>query len=274
MVRALSLDPLTLDVSSPEMVDFAADAGFDHVGFWIIAPFDGFPRPILRKDTADFEQVREKLTSRGLTAGNLEVFNLTPQFRADRACQAALETGALLGAASATAVFMADIDEALALDKLKELCRAAADFGLRINVEFMALSPSMNSMAQAIRVVENAHAANAALTMDCLHLMRTGATLEEIAKLDPAMVGHIQICDGPMNMPAERQLWEAGDHRLYPGEGEFPLAEIFRLLPKDKIVGAEIPRTADMQNGISQSDIAKRCRETATALLAAVDGGS
>ena len=87
-----------------------------------------------------------------------------------------------------------------------------------------------------------------------------------------ALIGRVQICDGPIDMPADKQYWEAGDCRLYPGEGEFPLAEIFDAIPADIVVGVEVPRSPDVENGVSFAEIAKRCHDSARITLQSSKG--
>jgi hypothetical protein len=64
---------------------------------------------------------------------------------------------------------------------------------------------------------------------------------------------------------------EAMYHRLAPGEGELPLAEMLAALPRDLVVGLEVPMLSRAEAGVSAYDRLLPCVQSARALLARVD---
>ena len=79
------------------------------------------------------------------------------------------------------------------------------------------------------------------LSIDPLHLVRSGASMETLRALDPARIGYVQICDGVAAATTEEYLREAASDRLAPGEGVFPLADFLALAPSGRAVSMEIP---------------------------------
>ena len=115
----------------------------------------------------------------------------------------------------------------------------ATEFGLGVNVEFVAIT-QLPSLRDALRLVTRANRPNGGIMVDTLHLMRSGSTVAELGAGDPRWIGGAQFSDGPLTMPADKQLHEALSERMLPGEGEFPLREFVRALP---------PRRADRGRG-------------------------
>ena len=78
--------------------------------------------------------------------------------------------------------------------------------------------------------------------IDALHYARTGATAADLAALDPRMLGYVQLCDAPAKSPpADRLRTEAREDRLFPGEGDLPLAELLAELPAATAISVEAP---------------------------------
>jgi hypothetical protein len=64
---------------------------------------------------------------------------------------------------------------------------------------------------------------------------------------------------------------EAMYHRLAPGEGELPLLDMLAALPRDLVVGLEVPMRSLAEAGVSAYDRLLPCVSGARALLARVD---
>jgi sugar phosphate isomerase/epimerase len=71
--------------------------------------------------------------------------------------------------------------------------------------------------------------------------VRTGTTLADLAAMDPALIRYVQICDGPAILSGEALGIEAMEERLYPGEGEFPIAPILDGIGRHAQYAVEIP---------------------------------
>ena len=90
----------------------------------------------------------------------------------------------------------------------------------------------------------------------------------QIAALDPALIGYAQLCDAPLVSKAASYADEARHERLPPGEGELPLLDFVSVLPRDVIVGLEIPMLRQAERGVSPHDRLIGCVQGARDLLA------
>ena len=110
------------------------------------------------------------------------------------------------------------------------------------------VAPGITSLAQAHDVLAGPGENNVGRTLDMLHLTRTKTRPEDVAALPAGPVKYIQLCDGKAEMPVDRQRWEAGYGRLFPGEGEFVIDQYLRFsrvtFRSDlKRLGSTFPRT-------------------------------
>lgn len=238
----LALEPLCLlDVGARQAVDIAARAGFDFVSMVLQSPAPMLPvDPIVRDVTLRREAIAAMKTA-GIRMHNIECFNLRPDARFEEFAEA-LAVGQELGARSATAIAMPNGDRADLLAKFRGLCDMAAEMGIRVNVEFFAMSPDMCSLDMAVAFVRDSGRANAGVMIDVLHLIRTGSSVEAMRLIDPDLIGGCQICDGPLLADSATVADEAGANRLVPGVGEFPLRAFIAALPADMVIGVEVPQ--------------------------------
>ncbi|WP_066826396.1 sugar phosphate isomerase/epimerase family protein [Sphingomonas mali] len=237
MSRAISLHQLcALEITPWTLVEVAARAGYDHVCVCTQGP----PNPAIRFPlvaAGEATAFRRHVADHGLSVLNIEACFLTAT--ADVAgFRAALETGRSIGGRSVTVVSL-DPDPLRARDNFEAVCMLAGEIGLIANLEFMAISPTVATLEQAADWVRGT--AHAALAIDALHVVRTGAAVAEIAALDPALIGYLQLCDGPATRPEEEWRAEAIGGRRVPGEGEFPLVDLLRAVPADLPVSLEVP---------------------------------
>lgn len=117
----------------------------------------------------------------------------------------------------------------------------AAERGLRVGVEFMPYTAARD-LGYAVRLVEAAGHASVGVLFDMFQHLRSGG---EASSLTPAVTSTfvlVQLCDGVLASPPPGLLrQEALTDRRYPGEGEFPLAEIMARIPHDVPVTVEAP---------------------------------
>ena len=76
----------------------------------------------------------------------------------------------------------------------------------------------------------------------------------ELAALDPALIGYVQLCDVPLVSKYTDYSYEARFDRLPPGQGELPLLELLAAVPTDVIVGLEIPMLREAEAGIGPKE--------------------
>ncbi len=240
----IMLDYITTpDLAPVEVVTLAAANGYDGISLWVNAPVDTLPIPCMRAGSPELREVRKALEDCGLIVSGVECFDLGSSTARDDN-RRALDAAGELGALTATAVCFAPLSTQELTDRLGILAEDASANNLSMTIEFMApaIAGELNSLSRALQIIALTARDNIGVTMDMLHLTRTGASIAEIAAVPPERIGYIQLCDGPAQMPVEDQLAEAGWGRLYPGEGNFRLHEMLAVLPGGKPVGIEIPR--------------------------------
>jgi sugar phosphate isomerase/epimerase len=230
------------------------ETGYQHVCLFTEVPAeygDLFP---LARGTEMIRAIRRRLAETGLSVCNIDFFPLTPDVHVAE-YREGLETGAELRARSATAVIN-DSDDARAIANFADLCTLARKYALQIGLEFMPLS-AVKTLAHAERIVRAAAQPNGAIVIDPLHLIRSGGAPADIQRLDPALVGYVQICDGPAGV-TEDYLAEAIGDREIPGDGEFPLRAYVDALPHGKALAAEVPLNRLRARGVSPRERARR----------------
>lgn len=242
-ISAMAMPPV-------EYVALAAELGVRNIG---IAPAPitdnphGFAAWDLRTDAALVRDTRAALREHGVACVLGEGFLILPGMEiADSAGM--MDIMAELGAPRLNAVVV-EGDRPRALDQFALFAAMAAERGLDALLEFMPMFPPA-TLDEALAFVTDSGAPNAKLLLDAMHVFRSGASAADVARIDPARIGYVQLCDVPM--PARRDDYgeEARHERLCSGDGDLPLADLLRALPDDLIVGLEIPMLAKAQAGV------------------------
>lgn len=243
---ALSLDCLTLTDSSPaELIHGAAAAGFDLVSLWVSSPA-AFPRmqfaPEMERECAAL------LRDTGMAVHALEVLDLSSE-AAIRNYRPALEMGARLGGKAASAYNGSNPDRGHVADLLALMVEVAGEFGLEVVLEPVAMAHT-RTLAEATALI-GAAGGGAGILFDSWHLIRSGGGLADLAAIDPSLIRYVQLNDGLLQSAPEDWISEAMGERTYPGEGEFPLVEILRLLPTDIPWAVETPSLRRARTGMN-----------------------
>ncbi len=181
----------------------------------------------------------------------------------DRA--AGLDLMAELGAERINAVSM-EPDIGRTYDQLATLCEMVTERGMMFTIEF-APPNTINSLASALAAIDHIGHAKCRLLVDAMHFFRSGATVAELAALDPNLIGYAQLCDAPMVSKGGTYMHEAMFARMVPGKGEFPLADFVAALPTDLDIGLEVPNLADTLADGSPKGVAARAVAGARAIL-------
>ncbi|WP_409329668.1 TIM barrel protein [Trujillonella humicola] len=179
---------------------------------------------------------------------DVEVFRVRPGTAAAEA-EPLLAVGADLGARFLlTAVEDPEPDRRAGV--FADLGALARAHGLRCVVETMVFS-QVRTPAEALALLEAAGVDDAGVLVDALHLARAGAVPADLAALGPARLPYVQLCDAASAAPAARDadglraaVAEAVAHRLAPGEGVLPLAEVLRHCPPTAPISLEVPHPA------------------------------
>lgn len=244
MSRIFSLSALTvLELSPPEMVTCARDAGYSHVGLRLIP---ATPTEVSWDTVGDTPLIREtlaRLRDTGIAALDVEILRLTPE-TVVQGFEAVLATAARLGARNAL-IADNDPDAQRFVDNFAATCDLAAAYGIAPNLEPMPWTEAKN-FAQGVDLVRRANRGNSGVLIDSLHFDRGGSASAEIANAPRELVRYIQMCDAPAERPTEvaELLRQARADRLLPGEGGLDLGGILRNVSADTPISMEIPQEA------------------------------
>jgi len=136
-------------------------------------------------------------------------------------------------------VMITDGDLSRATDDFDQLCDMAQPWGLSMSLEFVATT-HVSSLADAVQIVRSCGCPSARVSVDILHLVRSGGSPEDLRVADIPF-GAAQLCDGPLVLPRAQWDEEALRGRRQPGDGQFPIQAFLDALPDDLIVGLEVP---------------------------------
>lgn len=261
----LSLEMLTLFGMPPvEHVKLAADLGCAGISLGLsgrslaqfgYADFNPYPDWSLSDDLPLRREVKAALCDTGLAVSLGEGFRVLPgQDIADQA--GALDIMAELGAQHINGGTM-DPDMDRSFDQLALLAELTSVRGMGLSLEFSP-SNAINTLAKAVAAVEHVGVGRCDLLIDAMHFFRCGAGVQDLAGLDPALIGYAQLCDVPLLADGDNYMREAMFKRRVPGEGELPLRAWLSALPENIWIGLEVPTIDDLRSGLGPRDHAAR----------------
>ena len=149
-----------------------------------------------------------------------------------------LDISAALGAERCVAM-ITDSDAGRRTEHFARLCEMARPHDLQVSLEFVATTP-VAALGDALAVVRAAAMDNAAISVDILHLTRSGGSPEDL-RVPDLPFGAAQLCDGVADLPRDRWDHEGIAGRLVPGDGDFPIPAFLEALPPGVVVGLETP---------------------------------
>jgi sugar phosphate isomerase/epimerase len=188
--------------------------------------------------------------------------------RRDDDLNAALATTSAYGAQTLTALQL--VPDEVHLDSATEafahVCERAAEFGLIINLEFLAWS-GIGDLEIATAIVKAADCSNGRLLVDSWHLARSGGTLSELERVPGELISAVQLSDA-LEMPVQNLREESHDHRLIPGDGILDLVGMVQVL--DRIgstasMGVEVASAALRERAVIE--VANATRNALQAIL-------
>jgi sugar phosphate isomerase/epimerase len=265
--RQLSLSALTvLELTPPQMVQCAAQAGYDFVGLRLLPATEREVRHDIIGKTPLVRETLAALKDTGIGVLDTEILRL----KADTDVadyEAMLATSAEFGARYVL-VAGNDPDEARTSERLAQLCDLAKPYGLSPSLEPMPWTDAKN-IAQGARIVAAARRANTGLIVDPIHFDRAGDTPDALRDLPREYFGYLQFCDAPAERPADLQtlLYQARCERMIPGEGGIDLAGILRALPDHVPLSIECP----LETWGKRADALTRAKRLRDATLAVLD---
>jgi len=264
MISAFGLPPV-------EYVHLAADLGCAHVSFALgqtdINPH-GYARYDLKGDAALRRATRVALRDRGVSISLAEGLTVRPGVEArDRAAE--FDAFAELGAKRINTVSL-DPDLGRTFDQFAITVQMAAERGMEATTEF-APGLTVADLQTALQAIRHVGRPDFRVLVDTMHLVRSGSGPADLAALDPKLIGYVQLCDAPLVSRFSTYMEEAMTERRVPGQGELPLLEILRAVPRDLVVSLEVPLLSQAKAGIGPLDRLRPAVAAARDLLARLD---
>jgi len=255
MPDRISIDFISVMGMPPvDFVELTARLGVRQIGLAsrpIVSNPHGYPEWSLLDDVPMQRAVRDALAANDVSVALGEGFLIMPG--ADIAVSAPLfDLMAFLGAERVN-VACIEPDRARNFDQIAQFAAMAAERGLKPVLEFAPIM-SVTDLPMALDAVAHAARPGFGVLIDALHLARSGGTVADVAALDPALIGYVQLCDGPADWTMDSYMDEARFNRLCPGEGAFPLAALVAAVPGDVPLGLEIPMQSVAEAGIGPAE--------------------
>lgn len=270
-MRSLALHQLTaLDATPLELVTLAAESGCQRIVTWVHDPLDPFPGtgwpqfgfPSITPETQ--AEMKLRLDDNGIELANIEMFPIAPKVNVSD-YRKYLEMGADLKAARAV-VHIHDHDENRALESFGRFCEMAAEYNIGAGVEFMGLIKACQSLDRALFYVQQIDRPNVGIALDFLHVVRCGATVEDIRAVPAKYISYAQICDG-RGLQVTNDYLDEGLNRLPAGTGEWPLRAIAAAIPAEVAMDVETPLTDLKNKGVPMKERVKIAVDAARALV-------
>jgi sugar phosphate isomerase/epimerase len=270
-MNPLGLEYLTVMGCHPlDYVRIAANIGCSHIAFHTKAlDFPGMPPPApsIFEDARLRKEVTSSIRDHGLSVHLVDGFGFHPR-DPDPDYRALLDMAAEIGAAQISSGIAIEMDAGI--ERIAALADQAAGYGLTVLIEGIP-TYTVGTLPEALHVVTSAGKPNLKLLIDTMHTARTGGA-GLLATIDPALIGHIQICDGPAGMPAGPVYFDQALYqREIPGQGELPLVEMIASMPAHLVAGMEIPLRSLREAGVSDAERARRAAEGSRKVLEAAE---
>lgn len=227
------------DMPPRDLVSLAGEAGYASAGIRITGrrPEDAY-HEVVGNDAA-IHDIMTRAANAGVSISNVSSYHLHPDVGLD-VMEPVLEATRLVGARTLITARYDPVAERF-YDFMARLAEVAARYEVRLAFEFVPFSEA-KSIADARALLESVPAENLGLMIDPLHLARSGGTPADLAGLDPERLFLLQLCDASSRKPDGVDLRrEARTSRLFPGEGELPLAEFLAATPADVEIEIEAP---------------------------------
>ena len=228
--------PLCLNTSTirpaslPEKIAIAAEAGYTAVELWS----DDLTQ--LEKQGRPLSEVKQRLRDAGLKVPSvIALFDWMQSAGAGKEsafgeARRRMEQAASLGAPHIVASPVPDaphIDLGRAAARYRELLELGSEVGVTPAMEFLGFFKNVYQLEQAVAIAQQAGHPEACIVLDPFHLYRGGSGFGGIKLLKDVKISICHFNDAPAT-PSQFEQTDA--HRVYPGDGILPLAQMLRDL--------------------------------------------
>jgi len=110
------------------------------------------------------------------------------------------------------------------------LCDRAADRGLLVGLEWVPSMTNIEDAPTALAIVSEADRPNGGLCVDSWHFTRSTNDLDHLRAIPGELVVSTQFNDGTIQAADPDYYTDCLANRVCPGEGEFALVEMIRIL--------------------------------------------
>jgi sugar phosphate isomerase/epimerase len=250
-------------------VNLAADLGCQYVST-VLEPLEynphGYPKYSLRHDRTLRREMIAAMRDRGVSISLGEGFVVQAGLDVREAYATDLDVMCELGAKRINTVTF-DHDLGRSFDQFALVAEMAAARGIETVVEFAPCFP-IRDLPTALAAIRHVGRKDFRLLIDTMHLGRTGGRAADIAALDPDTIGYVQLCDAPLLPSYPDYMDEALYERMVPGTGELPLLDFVAALPRQLVLGLEVPLRSEADAGLDTEQRLRRCVETTRIFLA------
>lgn len=257
-LQQLTLGYLTLATSPDETIEAAAANEFSSCGLRLT------PRSVLGRQAAD--DLRDANPARlarhardaGVRISNVTCYQINAAMQSDTMARV-IQAASILGV-STVVINAFDVTLEQALDQFGNYCHLAEDAGVRMALEFIPYS-AVRTLNEALYCVRSAASPAACLTIDLLHLCRSGNKVAELVGICPDEIGLYQICDAPL-IPRDNDFdtlkAEAREGRLPLGDGALPIMDFLGSLHSSIDVEYEIPMLSNaLRSAVAKASSAR-----------------
>src|SRR5947208_5228865 len=250
-MERLGIEPLSVFVMPPvPFVELAADLGLAYIAIMLTAMPNsyGYPPFSLRDDAELRRQTLAALRDTGVSIALGEGMVV----REDTDMRDLATDIAVMGALGAPRVNTVSFDPNLnrTIDRFGAVAELAAGAGMETTFEFGPTKPVGRTLPEALDIIRAVGRQDFRLLIDTMHLVRSGSGAEDVAALDPKLIGHVQLADALLVPTIPDYMEEACFERMVPGTGELPLVDILAALPSDVVIGLEVPLRSPADLGI------------------------
>lgn len=211
-----------------QKIEVAASAGYTGIELWH-ADID-----LHVESGGRIEEIRQAVDHHGLQVPTTIMLKgwCEPDGSADEQgfaeCRRRMEQAVIVGAPHCVAgPPHQGVDFDLAADRYRRLLEVGIEMGVRPAVEYLGFAQEVNTIADAIRIMEGSQHPEATIVLDPFHDFRGGGGHEDIAKLKAEQIAVCHFDDAPAS-PAPHE--QRDPDRVMPGEGVIELAKFVGLL--------------------------------------------